>query len=81
MLDRLSYLEKHGYLRPSEQFHQAYKEVEHKAHQIHLMMLKLRALGEVKKVWDMDRILKIITLLDDISQREERILKNVLKAL
>ena len=81
MLDRLSYLEEHGYLRPSDQFHQAYKEVEHKAHQVHLMMLKLRALGEIKRAWDIDRILKIITLLDDISQREERILKNVLKAL
>ncbi len=81
MLDRLAYLEEHGYLRPSDQFHQAYKEVEQKAHQIHLMMLKLRALLEVKKVWDIDRILKIITLLDDISHREERILKNVLKAL
>ncbi|MCY3872510.1 MAG: hypothetical protein OXG87_23435, partial [Gemmatimonadetes bacterium] len=75
------YLEERGYLRPSDQFHQAYKEVEHKAHQIHLMMLKLRALGEIKKAWEVDRILKIITSLDDISQREERILKNVLKAL
>ena len=35
----------------------------------------------VKRAWDVDRILKIITLLDDISQREERILKDVLKAL
>ncbi|MCY3682804.1 MAG: hypothetical protein OXH16_15495, partial [Gemmatimonadetes bacterium] len=58
----------------------AYKEVEHKAHQVHLMMLKLRALAEAKRAWDVERILKIITLLDDISQREERILKNVLKA-
>ena len=81
MLDRFSYMEEHGYLRPSDQFHQAYKEIEHKAHQIHLMMLKLRALGEIKRAWDIDRILKIITLLDDISQREERILRNVLKAL
>ena len=81
MLNRLSYLEERGYLRPSDQFHQAYKEVEQKAHQIHLMILKLRALLKVKRAWDMDRILKIITLLDDISQREERILKDVLKAL
>ena len=81
MLNRLAYLEEQGYLRPSDQFHQAYKEVEQKAHQVHLMMLKLRALVEVKRAWDMDRILKIITLLDDISQREERILKDVLKAL
>ena len=36
---------------------------------------------KVKRAWDVDRILKIITLLDDISQREERILKDVLKAL
>ena len=43
MLNRLAYLEERGYLRPSDQFHQAYKEVEQKAHQIHLMMLKLRA--------------------------------------
>ena len=35
----------------------------------------------VKRAWDVDRILKIITLLDDISQREERVLKDVLKAL
>ena len=68
-------------MRPSDQFHQAYKVVEQKAHQIHLMMLKLRALGEIKRTWDMDRILKIVTSLDDISQREERILKDVLKAL
>ena len=81
MLNRLAYLEEGGYLRPSDQFPQAYKEVEHKAHQIHLMMLKLRALVKVKRAWDVDRILKIITLLDDISQREERILKDVLKAL
>ena len=59
MLDRLAYLEEHGYLRPPDEFHQAYKEIEHKAHQIHLMMLKLRALLEVKKAWDIDRILKI----------------------
>lgn len=32
-------------------------------------------------VFGVDRILKIITSLDDISQREERILKDVLKAL
>ena len=68
-------------MRPSDQFYQAYKEVEQKANQIHLMMLKLRALLKVKRAWDAGRILKIITLLDDISQREERILKNVLKAL
>ena len=68
-------------MRPSDQFPQAYKVVEQKAHQIHLMMLKLRALGEIKRTWDMDRILKIVTSLDDISQREERILKDVLKAL
>ncbi|MCY3680530.1 MAG: hypothetical protein OXH16_03985, partial [Gemmatimonadetes bacterium] len=59
----------------------AYKEVEHKAHQVHLMMLKLRALVEVKRTWNVDRILKIITSLDDIAQKEERILKDVLKAL
>ena len=81
MLNRLAYLEECGYLRRSDQFYQAYKEVEHKAHQVHLMMLKLRALVEIKRTWDMDRILKIITLLDDISQREERILMDVLKAL
>ena len=81
MLNRLAYMEEYGYLRPSDQFHQAYKEVEQKANQIHLMMLKLRALVEVKRAWDTGRILKIITWLDDISQREERILKDVLKAL
>ena len=68
-------------MRPSDQFPQAYKEVEQKAHQVHLMMLKLRALLEVKRAWDVDRILKIINLLDDISQREERILKDVLQVL
>ena len=74
-------MEEHGYLRPSDQFHQAYKEVEQKANQIHLMMLKLRALVKVKRAWDLGRINKIIISLDDISQREERILKDVLKAL
>ena len=63
MLNSLAYLEKRGYLRPSDQFHQAYEEVEQKAHQVHLMMLELRALVQVKRAWGVDRILKIITLL------------------
>lgn len=44
----------------------------------HTEMLETLGFNRARNI---DRILKIITLLDDIAQREERILKDVLKAL
>ena len=81
MLNRLSYLAAHGYLRPSSPFAGAYREVEQRARQLLMMLLKVRVLSRAKRVWDVRRIDQIITSMDDVSQQEEGILKAVLKAL
>ena len=46
-----------------------------------MMLLKVRVLSRVKRVWDVRRIDQIITSMDDLSQKEECILRAVLKAL
>lgn len=81
MLNRLSYLAAHGYLRPSAPFHGAYREVEQRAYQLLMMLLKVRVRLKTKRVWDVRRIDQIVTLMDDLSQKEACILRAVLKAL
>jgi len=81
MLSRLEYLEEIGRLRIKEGITKEYKVVEGKAKCAHLLMLKLRALYEIRRKRDRGGIEKIILMIDEIADAEKRILGKVLRAL